>query len=67
MPWDYIRRLLGPGLHWGRSQAELMSAIERAKSDGQKDAAEHLKIILKMRNDVMCEEKEPRRRRGGRG
>lgn len=64
MPWAYIYQLLGPGLHWGRSQDELLQAIAKAKADGQHDAAEHIKIILEMRNFVMCEEKEPRTERG---
>lgn len=62
MPWWYIKMLLGPGLHWGRSQAELRAAIQRAEDDGMTDAAEHLRIILKLRNRVMAEDeqKEPR-------
>lgn len=69
MPWAYIRRLLGPGLHWGRSQAELQGFIRRAEADGQLDAAEHLRIILRSRNAVMMdsEQKEPRRVRAGSG
>jgi hypothetical protein len=59
MPWDYIRKLLGPGLHWGRTQEELASAIKRAREDGQHEAAEHIEIIWDLRNYVMCEEKEP--------
>lgn len=57
--WNYIRRLLGPGLHWGRTQQELMSAIRRAREDNEQEAAEHLEIIWELRNYVMCEEKEP--------
>ena len=64
MPWEYIRKLLGPGLHWGRTQEELLNAIERARADGQQAAAEHIEIILEMRNFVMCEEKTPRAERG---
>jgi hypothetical protein len=66
MPWWYIRQLLGPGLHWGRSQAELKRYIAQAERDGQPDAAEHLRIILRSRNAVMMEpdpddeQKEPR-------
>lgn len=67
MPWAYIRELLGPGLHWGRSQEQLFDAIDRARADGQHEAAEHLEIILEMRNRVMCEEKTPRTRRGENG
>jgi len=58
--WAYKRQLLGPGLHWGRTQQELMTAIDRARADNQHDAAEHIEIILEMRNFVMCEEKTPR-------
>jgi hypothetical protein len=64
MPWAYIRRILGPGLHWGRTQDELLAAIDRARADGQHEAAEHIEIILDMRNFVMCEEKAPRTERG---
>jgi hypothetical protein len=64
MPWAYIRALLGPGLHWGRSQEDLLIAIDRARTDKQHDAAEHLEIILDLRNYVMCEEKAPRAGRG---
>lgn len=67
MPWWYIRQLLGPGSHWGRSQAELKRHIAQAERDGQPDAAEHLRIILRSRNAVMMEpdpddeQKEPPR------
>lgn len=57
--------LLGPGLHWGRSQEELLNAIDRAQKDNMLDAAEHLRIILKLRNQVMMDdEKKPRSRAG---
>lgn len=64
MPWAYISSLLGPGLHWGRSQEELLAAVDRARAEGQHEAAEHLEIILGLRNFVMCEEKTPRTERG---
>ena len=67
MPWAYIRRILGPGLHWGRTQDELLAAIDRARAEGQHEAAEHIEIILDMRNFVMCEEKTPRTERGENG
>lgn len=60
MTWNYIRELLGPGLHWDHSQAKLNAAIDKARADGQHEAAGHLEIILNMRNRVMCEKKEPR-------
>lgn len=61
MPWELIRQLLGPGLHWGRSQAELRAAVAEAERLGRADAAEHLRIILRLRNDVRFEgeEKDP--------
>jgi hypothetical protein len=59
MPWQYIREILGPGLHWGKSQAEILEAIDRAHTDQRLDAADHLKIILKRRNLVMFEENLP--------
>lgn len=66
MPWAYIRQLLGPGLHWSRTQDELLRARARARADGEHDAAEHIQIILELRNFVMCEdeEKTPRTERG---
>jgi hypothetical protein len=54
--WEYISELLGAGLYWGKSQDELLQAIDRAKKGGRKDAADHLRIILKNRNAVMFEE-----------
>ena len=60
MPWAYIIQLIGPGLHWGRTQEELFSAIDKARADGQHAAAEHLEIILELRNFVMCDKKLPR-------
>jgi len=56
VPWAYIRSLLGPGLHWGRSQDELLAAIQRAERDGMLDAAQHLRIILRMRDAVNMDE-----------
>jgi hypothetical protein len=55
MPWSYIHRLLGPGLHWNRTQEELISAIRKAQQDGQHDAAHHIEIILGLRNVVRVE------------
>jgi hypothetical protein len=47
---------LGPGLHWGRSQDELLAAIQRAEREGMLDAAQHLRIILRMRDVVNMDE-----------
>lgn len=58
-PWAYIVEVLGPGLHWSKSQAELQRAIQRAERDGQPTAAEHLRIILERRNFVYLDELEP--------
>lgn len=58
MPWAYISALLGPGLHWSKSQAELMAAIEQARRDLQFDAAEHLRMILQNRNAVQFEKQQ---------
>lgn len=60
MPWWYIRRLLGPGSHWGKSKEELEAAVRQAYAEHMPEAAEHLEIILELRNTVMFEEKEPR-------
>ena len=54
--------LLGPGLHWTKSQAHFREAVRRAEADGQHDAAEHIRIIWRLRNEVMMErmqEKDP--------
>jgi len=56
MPWGYISKLLGPGLHWGRTQEQYRTAIERAEADGEHEAADHIRIILELRNAVMMEE-----------
>jgi hypothetical protein len=52
MPWAYILSLLGPGMHWGRTQEELLAAIDRARREGQPAAAEHIEIMLDLRNVV---------------
>jgi hypothetical protein len=67
--WAYIYRLLGPGLHWSKSQAHFREAVRRAEADGQSDAAEHIRIIWRMRNEVMmesmqAEQKDPGTRPG---
>lgn len=59
MPWGYIRKLLGSGLHWGKTQEELRAAIAQAERDGMHHAAEHLRIILRLRNKVMMEKENP--------
>jgi hypothetical protein len=59
MPWGYIRKVLGPGLHWGRSQEQYRAAIARAEADGEYEAAEHIRIILELRNTVMMEKEAP--------
>ena len=45
-------------MHWGKTAAELRQAIKRAEHDGQTQAAEHLRIILEMRNRVMFDDSE---------
>ena len=62
MTWGYIYMLLGPGLHWGKPQSHFREAVRRAEADGQYDAAEHIRIIWQLRNEVMMErmqEKDP--------
>lgn len=59
MPWGYIRRLLGSGLHWGKTQEELQAAIAQAERDNMPKAAEHIRIILRLRNRVMMEKENP--------
>ena len=69
MSWAYIHKLIGPGLHWSKSQEHFRKAVQRAEAEGQHDAAEHIRIIWRMRNDVMMEsmqveEKNPGTRPG---
>lgn len=58
MPWWYIQKLLGPGLHWGKSQKVFLDAIKQAEKDNIPHAAQHIRMILKLRNSVMCEDEE---------
>jgi hypothetical protein len=46
-------------LHWSKSQAHFREAVRRAEADGQQDAAEHIRIIWRMRNEVMMEKMQP--------
>ena len=55
MFWAYILKLLGAGPHWGRTQEELRLAAEQAERDKQPAAAEHIRIIHRMRNGVYAE------------
>jgi hypothetical protein len=66
MPWAYIRSLLGPGLHWDKTQQQLLAAIAQADREGQPDAADHIRIILRLRNRVLMdvEQKEAPPERG---
>lgn len=62
MPWPYIVALLGPGLHWAKPAYQIQAAIDRAEREGQRAAADHLRIILARRNlvgFVTPEEKTP--------
>lgn len=55
MPWSLIRQLLGPGLAWSHSQEKYNAAIRRAEELGRKDAADHLRGMLELRNQVLFE------------
>ena len=55
MPWALIRELLGPGLHWGKTAEQLEAAAQEAEKRRNPDAAEHIRVILRLRNRVMCE------------
>jgi len=59
MPWQYISALLGPGLLWSHEQEAFHKAIAQAVSDGNEEAAEHLRIMLANRNAVMFEQARP--------
>lgn len=60
MPWKYIKSLLGPGLHWGKSREHLKEAIKQAELDNMPHAADHIRVILELRDDVNFDQKEPR-------
>ena len=53
-------------MHWDRTQPELLAAIAQADKDGQLDAADHIRIILRLRNRVLMdvEQKETPPERG---
>lgn len=53
-----ILELLGPGLHWSKSQSELRAAIAEARRRDREDVAQHIEIILERRNVVMFERRE---------
>lgn len=59
--WRYILSLLGPGSLWGRTREELLHAIERARQDGQTDAAAHLEGMLRSRDEVCFDTPKPYR------
>lgn len=60
MPWALVRELLGPGLHWGKPSKQLEEAALEAERRGNLDAAGHIRVILRLRNRVMCEpDKKP--------
>ena len=56
--WQRVYELLGPGLQWSKSQSDFHRAIAQAEKEGDKDAAGHLRIMLKRRNLVMMEKAE---------
>lgn len=62
MPWKLISRLLGNGFHWGKSQEELQDAIREAERLNDQRAADHIRIILARRNEVMMEKETPPKR-----
>jgi len=57
MPWQLIRELLGPGLHWSKTQKDFQIAIAKARALGREDAAQHLEIMWERRNAVVFESK----------
>ena len=58
MSWSVVQELLGPGLHWGKSAEHIQDCIREAEFRGERAAAEHLRIILKRRNEVQFETKK---------
>lgn len=53
MPWKTILRLIGPGLHYNKPRQLFLDAITEAERLGRKDVAEHLRIMLNLRDTVM--------------
>lgn len=58
MSWAVVQELLGPGLHWGKSEEHIRNCIREAEFRGERAAAEHLRIILERRNRVQFESKK---------
>lgn len=55
MPWKLIYALIGPGLHWNKPRHVFLRAIEEAERRGRQDVAEHLRIMLELRDAVTFE------------
>lgn len=63
MVWDRVRSFIGPGLHWSKSRGHYLKAIDNAEQSGDTQAADHIRIILELRdkvNFIVDEEKDPR-------
>jgi len=56
MPWKMILDLIGDGLHWNKPRQVFLDGIAEAERLGRQDVADHLRIMLDLR-DTVCFDK----------
>jgi len=56
MPWKLILELVGPGIHYNKPRRVFLEAIEEARRRKRDDAAEHIRIMLALRDKVMFDQ-----------
>lgn len=52
MPWKIIYELIGPEAHWAKPRQLFLDAIAEAERRGHQDAADHIRIMLDLRDTV---------------
>lgn len=62
--WTYIHALLGSGSVWSKPREDIIRALNRSISDKNKEAEDHLRLILDRYDDVFLNKKEPRPKSG---
>lgn len=55
MPWKSVLELIGPGIHWNKPRELFLKAIQEAEARQREDVAEHIRIILRLRDRVKCD------------
>lgn len=53
MPWKMILDLVGGGLHYSKPRQVFLDGIAEAERRGRPDVADHLRIMLDLRDRVM--------------